>query len=92
MANINQEGVRVQVLITEETEKGRFQDALYFSKAEFDSLTEEELLAKKKDRKDKWVKSVKDASKVEYTPTVEDLSAEKAELEAQLAEVNAKLA
>lgn len=91
MANIYQDGVRIQVLISEDTEIGRFQDSLYFSKAEFDELSDGALLAQKKDRKDKWVKAVKDASKKEYNPTEEELLAYKAELEAQLAEVNSKL-
>lgn len=91
MANLQTEGVRVQVLISEDTELGKFNDALYFSPTEFAAISDANLEKTKKDRADKWVKSVKDASKVEYTPTVEDLSSEKAELVARIAELDAKI-
>lgn len=87
----NNENVRVQVLISEDTVHGRFQDAIYFSLEEYNNLTEEALQSAKDARVNAWVESVTNASKVEYVPTKEDLQSEKAELSARLVEVEQQL-
>lgn len=61
MANLNQPGVRVQVMIEEDTEEGFLRDAIYYSPEEFDALTETQLKKAKKDRKDNWVNACREA-------------------------------
>jgi hypothetical protein len=92
MASLNNEEVRIQVLINKDTEQGRFQDAVYFSKAEFEALSDSELENIKNQRANNWVNSVKAASKVERVVSKEDLEAEKASLLEALSEVDAEIA
>ena len=91
MANLNQPDVRVQVLINKDTAQGQFQDAVYFSKEEFDALDESALTALKEKRASDWVASVESASRVEYTPTEEELMAQKLALQEEIAQVDGKL-
>lgn len=92
MANINTEGVRIQVLINKDTEQGRFQDAVYFSKEEFDALSDSDIESIKEERASNWVASVQAASKIERVVSKEDLEAEKVALVEALSEVEAELA
>lgn len=91
MANLHQDNVRIQVLISTDTPQGRFNDALYFSKEEFDALSEDALDAIKTQRVNSWVSSVQEASKREYIPTTKDIEEQKAALQIQIDELDAKL-
>ena len=88
MADINQDNVRIQVLVTEDTEFGPFQDALYFTPEEFEDLSEKALTDLKTERVEKWVENIETASARDYTPSVEDLEVEKANLEARIQELD----
>ncbi len=68
------EEVRIQVIFREETLYGTYQDALWFSQAEYDALTPEALAAMKQARIDNWIKVVT-TSVVE--PTAEESEARK---------------
>lgn len=76
MASLKQNNVRIQVLISEDTELGKFNDALYFTPSEFEALTDEQVAQTKASRAQAWVDSVKEASSRETSePTKEDLEA-----------------
>ena len=62
MASLNDPDVRIQVLIKKDTKHGQFNDALYFTKAEYDALTNREVKDMAAARKDAWVAAVDDAS------------------------------
>ena len=85
--------VRVQVLIEAKTSEGTFKDALYYTKAEFDALSDAQVASLKAARVTAWVAAVQ-AAKQAPPPVVtkEDLQAEKAQLEARLAVLNAEIA
>ena len=84
--------IRVQIKFKENTKYGIFTDALYFTQAEFDALTIDDLKVKKKEHTDKWVYFVETESKKESPPpTEEELLAQQAELQAQLDAINAQL-
>lgn len=72
MAILNQDNVRVQYLISKDTEIGKFNDALYFTAQEFTLLPEPALQAMVDERANAWVASVKEASnpKEEVTEAV----------------------
>lgn len=74
--------VRVQVLIEAKTAEGTFKDALYYTKAEFDALSDAQIEAAKAARVTNWVNAVKAAK------TAPPLVMTKAELQAQLDELN----
>lgn len=83
---------RIQVLISEDTELGKYQDALYFSPSEYEALKDEEVAQMSASRAQKWVNSVKLASSQERPePSKEELQAQADELAAQLSEVQGKL-
>lgn len=93
MADLNQDGIRVQVLIEEQTELGKFSDALYIPLAQFQSLSQDDLDAMKKARADAWVQTVKDMSaQITPDPTPEELQTVKNTLTEQLAAVESQLA
>lgn len=92
MANLNNENVRIQVLVTKDTPIGRYQDALYFSPDEFNAISQDDVDAMAQKRADDWVASVQAASKIDYVPTAEELQAQKADLQAQLDAVDTQLA
>lgn len=88
MASLN--GAYVQVRIDAGTEYGRFSDAIYYSAAEFEVLTEEQVQAAKQERIDAWV-AFQAKPSVAVEPSVEVLLVMKEELTKQLEEVNEKL-
>jgi hypothetical protein len=87
----NNENVRVQILINEDTVHGRFQDAVYFSLDEYNNLTEETFQSIKNARVDAWVTSVTENSQRDFVPSKEDLQSEKAELAARMTELDEQL-
>lgn len=84
--------VRIQVLIDIQTSEGRFRDALYFSKSEFDALSNAQVSQMKADRITAWVNAVRAARTRPATPpTRQQLEAERSRLEAELAAINERL-
>lgn len=61
--------VKIQVIFRVDTPHGTYQDALWFSQAEYDALSLEKLAAMKQERIDNWIKVV-------TTPTVESTKEE----------------
>jgi len=49
------EKVRIQVLFSEDTPKGRFQDALYYTEDEYKNVKQSDKDKEKKKRKDNWL-------------------------------------
>jgi chemotaxis regulatin CheY-phosphate phosphatase CheZ len=93
MASLNQPNVRVQYLIKQETVKGQFNDALYFSRAGFLALAEQDLQAQIIERVQNWITyAEQQALIVPVEPTVEELEAQKLELENQLSRIINKIA
>lgn len=84
------EQIMVQVRFKEKTEVGEYNDALYFTQAEYQAKSQIEIDALKQARVNNWVNAVKNPP-VFVEPTKTELQAQKAELETQLAEVNSKL-
>lgn len=92
MADLNQPNVKIQYRIKENTKNGEFNDAIYYTKEEFEALDQSVVDAQVALRVTNWVKLVDEQSKiVPQEPTQEELEAQKAELERQLGEVNDKL-
>lgn len=85
--------VRVQVIIEAQTSEGKFRDAIVYTKAEFDAKSDAQIAADKNARTAAWVAAVR-AAKQAPPPVVTkaDLEAEKAQLEARLAVLNAEIA
>jgi hypothetical protein len=78
-------GAMVRVLIQENTEHGQYNDALYYSEAEFASLTNEDIQAAIKTRVDNWVGFVKEQSSREpIPPTLEDMQQQADSIKEQL--------
>lgn len=93
MANLNDPDVRIQVLIRKDTSQGQFTDAMYFSKAEFDALSNADVRAMAEARKDAWVQAVKDASKaVRVAERKADKQARREQIAADLAALDADIA
>jgi hypothetical protein len=92
--------VRVQVLIEAKTSEGTFKDALYYSKAEYDALSDAQIEAAKATRVTNWVNAVKAAktappptfTKAELQAQLDELNKQAAELSAQATELSAKIA
>lgn len=61
---------RIQVIFRVDTPHGAYQDALWFTKEEYDKVTQEEIDIKKQERVDNWIKIVS-------TPSVEPTKEEK---------------
>lgn len=92
MADLNAEGVTIQVAISKETVYGLFNDSLHFTLDEFQALTDEEVEAEKTKRIDEWVAFVEsESAKQPEEPTEAELLAWKAELQGQIAEIDSKL-
>ncbi len=67
-------GARIQVLIQEQTPQGQYNDALYYSPADWDKVTEKDISDAKKARMDNWLASVVEQSgKPPVIPTKEEL-------------------
>ena len=80
----------VQVRFKEQTEVGEYNDALYFTQAEYQAKSQGDIDAMKQVRVTNLVNLVKNP--LAYVePTKSELQAQKAELEAQLSDVNTKL-
>ena len=80
----------VQVRFKEQTEVGEYNDALYFTQAEYQAKSQGDIDSMKQVRVTNWVNLVKNP--LAYVePTKSELQAQKAELEAQLSDVNTKL-
>lgn len=47
--------VRIQVIFRKDTPHGTYQDALWFTKEEYDKVTQEEIDIKKQERIDNWL-------------------------------------
>lgn len=83
----------VQVRFSVETKFGTYQDALYFTPDEFDTTTTDEIIAMKKERADKYVETIENApppkelTKEEILKTINELEAQKVEIENQKAEL-----
>lgn len=93
MADLNAPGVFVQVKISEDTEKGRFNDALYYTYKDYDGMKDDQVDADKQARVDGWLSFLDTQSKiVPVEPTVEELTKMKTDLETQVAEVDAQIA
>ena len=92
MADLNQPNVRVQYLIKQETDKGQFNDAIYYSKAEFESVKQSDLETQVTERVNNWITyAEQQALIVPVEPTQEELETQKLELENQLSQINNKL-
>lgn len=92
MADLNQKNIFVQVKIKEQTELGEFSDALYFTLAEFNNLTEVDLQEAIKVRVNKWVTFVKKQKNIiPIKPTMEELEAKKLKLEIELNQIMTEL-
>ena len=78
--------IKIQVQFTQTTEFGEYSDAIYFSPAEYEALTEEELTALQNERVANWIQTIKD-SQVVVEPTDEELLAEKTAIEQQIAQL-----
>jgi len=92
MASLNDPDVRIQVLIRKDTPHGSFSDALYFTRAEFDALSNQAVRDMANARKDAWVQAVKDASRavlvaerrVDKVARREQMAADLAALDAEI--------
>lgn len=92
MASLNNPNVFIQVRIDRETNIGRFQDAMYFTAAEYQALTNQQVIDLAIARAQAWRDAVLAArSDPPRTPTREERLARKAELEAELAAINEAL-
>ena len=91
MATYN-ENTRVQYLIKQETDKGQFNDAIYYSKTEFEALPEQDLQSQVAERVTNWITyAEQQALIVPVEPTKEELEAQKLDLENQLSRIIDKL-
>jgi len=61
---------RIQVIFRVDTEHGTYQDALWFTQAEYDTITQAEIDVMKQERADNWILAV-------TTPAPETSDAEK---------------
>lgn len=86
--------VRVQVIVEAKTPEGNFRDAIYYSKAEFDALSDAQVQADKAARVTAWVAAVQAAKTAPPPPepTKAELQAQLDELTKQVADIQAKIA
>ncbi len=93
MADLNAEGVFIQVRINEETSVGSFSDAVTYTASDYDAMKDADVDADKQARIDAYVAFIEAQSQlVTPEPTDEQLLAEKQAHEARIAEIDAKLA
>lgn len=84
--------LKIQYPINEDTKRGLYKTALYFTIKEYEALTQEELDLKVKESIADWISCCETIEEQEAIPyTVEELQQLKSELEAQLKEVQAEL-
>lgn len=91
MANLNDPDVRIQFLIKKDTKHGQFNDALYFTKAEYDALTNQEVNDMAVARKNAWVAAVDDARTNPRRVTKAEKLAAKQQMADQLASLEADI-
>lgn len=92
MASLNDPDVRVQVLIRKDTSQGQFNDALYFTAAEFAALSNADVRVMADARKDAWVQAIRDAKQNPRKVTKAEKLAAREALAAQLAATDADIA
>jgi hypothetical protein len=93
MASLSNPNVRIVVLISEQTQYGRFDDALRYTEPEFTAKTDAEVDAEAQARVTNWVASVQSAiANPPPAPTLTELETQLAALEAQVAAVEAQIA
>lgn len=92
MANLNDPDVRIQVLIRKDTNQGQFNDALYFTAAEFNALTNADVRALADARKDAWVQAMRDAKQSPRRVTKAEKIAAREALARQLDAADADIA
>jgi len=81
---------RIQVRFSEQTKYGTFTDALYFTQAEYDAISPEDINAQIQDRVANYIAAV-EAPGQDVQPSKAELQAAKAELEAQVSDLNEKI-
>ena len=90
MASLNRDDVRIQVKINKDTPIGKFNDAMYFTKDQFDALTNQEVNDKAQERVQNWRDAVRDARQNARQATKAERIAEReARREAAIAEQEA---
>ncbi len=82
--------IMIQVRFSKQTSIGEYNDALYYTQAEYASIAPAVVEAEKQARVDAWMNAVKNAPPP-VEPTKEELQAQKTYLEEQLTDVNTKL-
>lgn len=83
--------VKVQVMFTVDTRRGKYQDALYFDRAVYDSLDPNELERLKQERVDKWLRFIDESSTAEpVEPTKEQLEEESRLVDEQIEQLQFK--
>lgn len=84
--------IKVQIPIDVQTVKGRYTDAIYVLKTEFDLMTTEQINALIQARVDAWIQFRIEQESIEpQPPTQEELLAAQAALEAELARIQEAL-
>lgn len=83
---------RIQVLISEPTPEGQFNDALYFSVDEFENLSDEEVEVLKQERVNAWLALQDEARKPRPDPTEAELVERKENLLESIAELEREVA
>ena len=82
------QNVKIQVLIKEQN----FQDAIYYTPAEWEKLTEKDINVSKLERFNNWKTLIETSSQqIPIEPTKEQIQNEKFQLEQQLEIINSKL-
>lgn len=84
-----QDQIKVHVTFTKEHEGMKFTDALIMSMEEFNKVTPEELEVLKQQRLDNWV-AVINTKPEAVEPTKEDLQAQEASLDEQIAQLQSQ--
>lgn len=89
MRHTDFEGISIAVHICEPTECGQYCDTLYFTPAEYDALSDDDIAAAVRERTKNWVEFVQAQAKAApVEPTDEEVAARKAELQAELDTLN----
>jgi len=92
MANLTNTNVKIQYLIKQRTPQGEFNDAIYFTKTEFDALPESALVSLVNKRVTNWIAfATEQRTKVAVPPTQEELLIRKQALEDELISLNLEI-
>lgn len=83
--------VSIQVRFSMPSKYGEYQDALYFTEEEYKSLTQDDIDILKRTRRDNYVSTI-DTKPAVVAPTKGELQVAKADLQAQIVELDAKIA